>query len=768
LIKRLIAIAVVLCAAVISQAQDNQGAAPISGSDIWGKTVTDVKIQGVQSADTFLVLNSSGIVIGDQLSPGVVQDAIKGIYALGLFSDVQIDANPSRNGIEVTIQVTEFPKLNKLAITGNKKIKVKKLKESLTLFEGRLVTPESIKSNIEKIKTLYSQKGYLLVDVDVKKTPVEGDSGQVNLDLTIHEGGKVKIETISFTGNRHFSAGKLGKQMSTKEKSLFRGGNFDREKYIDDKDKLIAFYKNHGFIDAVITGDSIWYNANMTRMFIHINLKEGSPYYFGQVTWDGNKIVDNQHIKGAIKFKPGTIYNQKKYDDMLAKLHEIYQDEGYWYANIDEKNIPNADTVNFHLAITENNPVHIRLVNIEGNTKTREKVIRRELTVLPGAVFKRSILGRSLRDLMITNFFANAEPNWDILPNGDIDLKVKVTEKETGQFSVGAGYSQVDKLTGTVGLGIPNIFGTGQTATLDVQFGSTTNNFNLSYLEPWFLDTPTSISGSAYITKQTWYSLYDQHNEGGNLQVGRRLRWPDNYFRIYGEYAIDRLRYSAIADTNYSKLLNKNWLTQSSISLTVVRDSRDLPQFATKGSILTSQTDLSGTFLGGNWNYFKQQFIAEYYKKVFWKAVLMGRARFGAMGGIYHGDKDIPYGQRFSPGGVNSDGVIRGYDDGLVGPYTSDGTFLRGRFDLVYNLELTFPISEQQFYVILFADAGNSYLAKSDVHLFKGYKRSIGPGFRVLIPLVGIMGFDFGYALDSLNGSQKGQWKTHFQIGRGF
>ncbi len=768
MINRFLAILILLCTAAISEAQDNKIPMPGAGSDVWGKSVAGVKVDGIQSADTFLVINSSGIVIGDQLSPGIIQDAVKGVYALGLFSDVQIDTEPARNGIDVTIKVTEYPKLSKLSVTGNKKIKTKKIKESLTLFEGRLVTPEAIKNNIEKIKSLYSDKGFLMVDVDIKQTPIEGSPGQVDVTMNISEGGKVKIEAITFQGNKHFSAGKLRHQMSTKEKSFFRGGNFSREKYVEDKDKIIAFYKNQGFIDAVVTGDSLWYNSDKTRMFIHLNLKEGSRYYFGNVTWDGNKILSDQRIKKTIQFDPGKIYNQKKYDESIAKLHETYQDEGYWYAQVDEKNVPQGDTVNFHWAIAEGNPVHVRLVNIEGNTKTREKVIRRELTVLPGTVFKRSVLGRSLRDLMITNFYANAEPNWDILPNGDIDLKIKVTEKETGQFSVGAGYSQVDKLTGTVGVGIPNIFGTGQTASLDVQFGQTTNNFDFSYMEPWFLDTPTSLSGSAYFTKRQWYSLYDQHNEGGTFQVGRRLRWPDNYFRIYGSYALDRLRYSAIVDTNYAKLLNQNWLTQSSITLTIVRDSRDLPQFATKGSVLTSQTDLSGTFLGGNWNYFKQQFIAEYYKKVFWKFVIMGRAKFGSMGGIYHGDKDLPYGQKFSPGGVDPDGTIRGYDDGLVGPYDSNGTFLRGRFDLIYNLELTIPISDQQFYIILFADAGNSYRTRSDIHLFRDYKRSFGPGFRILIPMVGIMGFDFGYPLDSVNGSKKGVWKTHFQIGRGF
>jgi outer membrane protein insertion porin family len=380
---------------------------------------------------------------------------------------------------------------------------------------------------------------------------------------------------------------------------------------------------------------------------------------------------------------------------------------------------------------------------------------------------------------MILNFFSNVEPGWDILPNGDIDLNVKVTEKETGQFSVGAGYSAADKFVATIGLGIPNLFGTGQTATLDAELGGRRTTFSLSYLEPWLLDTPTSLSGSLYSQNRQWYTWFTEQRMGGDIQVGRRLRWPDNYFRIYGGYRLERVNYTDIDSTyrannigNPYSITNQSWpLTTSAMSISVVRDSRDLPQFPTKGSVVTWKGELAGTpVLGGNWNYCKQTISAEYYKKVLWKAILMGRAKFGSMGGLYHGDNDIPYGERFSPGGVDPDGTIRGYEDGQVGPnYIADiygnRTYLRGRFELVYNLELTVPISEQQFYVLLFADAGNSYLSGKNVHLFNHYYRSAGPGFRVLIPMVGIMGFDFGYAFDGLD---KGHWKTHFQIGRGF
>jgi outer membrane protein insertion porin family len=598
----------------------------------------------------------------------------------------------------------------------------------------------------------------------------------MDAEIRINEGKKVKIAAITFTGNTHFTDKKLRGKMTSRPKSFFRSGSFNRDKYLEDKDKVAEFYKDHGYIDAVILSDSIGYSSDKTKMFINIKLTEGSKYYFGNLTWEGNKLFSDDKFKKAIKFKPARIYNQKKYDETVGKFHEIYQDEGYWYAQIDEKTNPRGDTLDFHLSITENNPVHIRLINIEGNTKTQEKVIRRELSIKPGTVFKRSVLGRSLRDLMVLNFFANAEPGWDILPNGDIDLKINITEKETGQFSIGAGYSQTDKFVGTIGVGVPNLFGTGQTASVNLEFGANRNTFDISYSEPWLFSAPTSVSGSLYTTERDWYGYFTERRTGGDLQIGRRLKWPDNYFRLFGGYRLERVNYVSIdssyrasnADNPYS-IVNQNWpLTTSALSTTLIRDSRDLSQFATKGSILSMRSELSGTVLGGNWDYLTQSFTGEYYKTLFWKVVFMQRAKYSWIGGINHPDSDVPYSERFAPGGVESDGTIRGYDDGTVGPYDSNNNYLRGRFELIYNTELTIPIAEQQFYVILFGDAGNAYLARKNIHLFKGYKRSLGSGFRILIPMVGIMGFDFGYSFDDNGTEKKNQWKTHFQIGKGF
>lgn len=743
---------------------------------IWQKRILSVNVVGIVTADTFLVLNSSGLVPGELLGPGMTQDAIRGVFGLGLFSDVGIDVEPDAGGVRLKIVVQEYPRLRSLKFSGNRKIKRKKFEEVMTLFEGRLVSQRLIKNNIDRILSLYEEKGYLLADINMERLPVEGDEGLVDLKFNIDEGDKVRVKRITFKGNREFTDDKLRSKISTKQKGFLRSGSFEKEKYLEDKDKVVEFYKKNGYTDAVVLADSIWYSEDKTRMFIEIEIREGTKFFFGEFSWEGNTIISDDKLVRRIEQREGKVYNQEKYDETIFKFYEMYQDLGYWYLQIDENTIPRGDTLDFHFVLTENDPAYIRKINITGNTKTREKVIRRELFIKPGMIFKRSLLGRSLREVMILNFFGNVTPDWEVLPNRDIDLIINVEEKPTGQFSVGAGYSARDKLVGTIGLGVPNLFGTGQTATLNVDFGKVRNSFDASYQEPWLFDTPTSLFWHLYIQDRRWYDWFTERRYGGSVRLGRRLRWPDNFFQVYGGYRLEQVEYLDISsdyeernENNPYSVDKQNWpLITSAISTTVLRDSRDLPQFPTKGSVVSWTGELAGTIFGGNWDYFKYDVSGEHYQRLLsWPTslVAMGRARFGEIDGIDDGEDDIPYGERYSPGGVDPDGTIRGYDDGRVGPRDENSAYLRGRYEIIYNFELSLSLKEQTAYILLFADAGNAYLSLENIKPFKRLNRSVGFGFRVVIPFVGIMGFDFGFPFDGLD---KHEWKSHFQIGRGF
>ncbi len=418
-----------------------------------------------------------------------------------------------------------------------------------------------------------------------------------------------------------------------------------------------------------------------------------------------------------------------------------------------------------NFSISEGVVAHVRKINIEGNYKTKEKVIRRELSVKPGQVFKRSYLMRSLRDVTILNYFASVVPVYDILENGDIDLTIKVEEKPTGQINFGAGYSVRDKLVGNIGLVIPNLFGNGQEASLNWEFGKKRNTLQLSFTEPWFRDTPTSVGFDIYQINRRWYSDFTEEKRGGGLRLGKRLSWPDNYFRIFWRYRLERIRYydfSATALASY--LQSQGWpKTTSSTDMTIIRDTRDQAQFATRGSTVSWNTELAGGILGGSWSYHKHTLEASRYTPVFWRFTLMTRVKAGVIDG-FEGEQDVPYIERFSPGGVDPDGIIRGYPDGLVGPVDANGAFLRGRSELIYNIELQFPIIAQQIYGTFLFDAGNAWLAGRDVQplSWKGLKKGAGFGVQMVVPGIGLIGLHYAYGFDY---EGKTKWRPHFIFG---
>ncbi|MFH0931579.1 MAG: BamA/TamA family outer membrane protein, partial [Candidatus Zixiibacteriota bacterium] len=347
-------------------------------------------------------------------------------------------------------------------------------------------------------------------------------------------------------------------------------------------------------------------------------------------------------------------------------------------------------------------------------------------------------------------------------------------EKPTGSINFGAGYSERDKVVGSIGLGIPNLFGNGQNVDLSWEFGKRRNTVQLSFTEPWFRDTPTSVGIDLYQVNRRWYDYYTEGRTGVGLRLGRRLSWPDNYCRLYARYRMEKVRYfdfsgsylEAYKDSPYN-LQNIDWpQSTSSFDFTLTRDSRDLPQFATSGSIISWNTELAGGILGGNWSYHKHIFEFSKYKKTFWKFVLVAKVRAGLIDG-YNRKSVVPYSERFAPGGTDPDGMVRGYPDGWIGPRESYGNLIRGRSVLVYNLEYQYPIMEQQIYGLFFADAGNAWLSGRQISplSFRHLKKSVGFGFRMIVPSLGMIGFDFGYGFDYPGGNK---WRPHFQFGKSF
>jgi outer membrane protein insertion porin family len=561
-------------------------------------------------------------------------------------------------------------------------------------------------------------------------------------------------------------------------------------------------------------------------MTIYIDVYEGPKYYFGEVHFKNNDELPTNVLQDALKFHAWDVFNAEKYDESLFELYSAYQEIGHLHVQIaDQRTTRNDSLIDITYDITEGLPSHINLVKIVGNMRTKDHVIRRELSSMPGQVFNRTLLIRSVRDVMALNYFGNVEPVPINLPSGDVDLEFKVEEKQTAQISAGAGYNSQDKLVGTVGMGIPNFRGNGQNLSFNVEFGSKRNSYSVSFTEPWLFGRPTLLGTDLYSINRRWYDDYTEGRQGASIRLGRRLRWPDNYFRVFASYRLERNRfydfsqafdngnryrnsyYAWQGDTTNAYILdsvvyggyypgsvgayNQEWNSASRVSLTVTRDSRDLPEFATRGSLISYTFSNTGNIFGGYWNYQKHDVTVAKFIPVFWRFALAAKVQFGAV--TAPNDSLILLSDRFTPGGTAYDGVVRGYDDGVLTPDSTvvggDTTFyaggadprteaagtgyvrVRGKYMLITNIELQLPIIQQQLYVLGFFDAGNSFLHTSDIklgHLYKG----IGLGFRLMIPGMGTLGFDFGYPLDDYipPGATKPErgWKPHFQIGTTF
>lgn len=580
-----------------------------------GANITQIEVKGNRSVDKSLIINMSGLVAGSELKSSTIQEAIKRIYAMNLFSDIQIEGTESEEGIKLTLTVKEYPRVIQIEISGNSKLKMADLKEKINLTAGRVITPVEVKSAVDQLKSTYSEKGYLTATIQSELVQTE-NPGEVILKLLIKEGKKVRIKKIYVLGNKAIKASKIRKQMENKEDRWWRGGEFNPDKYDEDKKKIVEFYKKEGYLDAQVVSDSVWYDSTQKNLFIQMVLSEGERYKFGEASWDGNKLFSTDKLKQQVKFKKGETYSQKKYDATLGNIYSLYLEEGYLYAQVEDKTTTRGEVMNISYNITEGVPANVNYISIQGNTKTKEKVIRRELSILPGQRFRRSLLMRSQRDVTYLNYFSKVEPDYQVLENGDIDLIMKVEEKPTGQIQFGAGYSARDKLVGNIGLGIPNFLGNGQSAKLNWDFGKTTHSIEFSFTDPWFRDTPTSVGIDIYQINRKWEDEFTEESKGFGLRLGRRLSWPDNYFRIYWHYGWEQIRYydfiplsiiydssSTAVDTIWSYLKYVNWPRNSATtSFTLVRDSRDLPQFATKGSVLSWESELGAEFLGGDFS----------------------------------------------------------------------------------------------------------------------------------------------------------------------
>lgn len=593
--------------------------------------IAGIVVSGIgEHYDSETLVQYSGLRVGEEIKiPGdVITKAIKKLYGYGLFSDVAIFIDRIEGDkVYLNIRLAERHKLSRINYIGLKKSEETKLKEKVNWLPGTQVTDNQI-SNLKRIVERYfKEKGYYNTNIKVLRRDDPENENFVILDVSVERNNKIKIEDIIIAGNKDVKDGKLKRAMKkTKEKSLinlFKSAKYIEDNYEEDKYNLLDKYNELGYRDAAILSDSVE-QVSPNRVKIHLNVEEGNKYYFNNITWVGNTVESTENLSRILNIKKGDVYNKKYFDERLtmdedAVANLVYLNNGYlFYHSVPVETVVGGDSINMEIRIVEGPQATINRVNISGNDRTHEHVVRRELYTYPGELFSREDIIRSIRELsQLGHFDPEQLQQPDILPNpetGTVDIGFKVAERANDKIEISGGWG-AGMIIGSLGLtfsnfSMRNIFnwdsyrplpqGDGQTLSLKAQTnGKYYTSFSVSFREPWLGGKkPNSLSVSAWYSRQTGYSrsyynsyyvnsAKDQYDDsqlmttfGITAGLGRRITWPDNFFSMYTEVSYQRY---TLKNWPYYIMSNGN-SNNLSFAITLQRSSIDNPLYTRRGS----------------------------------------------------------------------------------------------------------------------------------------------------------------------------------------
>ncbi|MGE5177596.1 MAG: outer membrane protein assembly factor BamA [Bacteroidota bacterium] len=742
-------------------------AAPAPGS----ATIHSVRASGFANVDSTVILRTFGLKAGDSYDREAVSAGVRRLFATGLFADVDVQDVATPAGVDLNVRVTERSRVQAVQFSGAKKIDEKTLRGKITVATGQLVDPGTLDLDARKIQDAYADEGYSRAKVSPITKPA--GPGAVTVVFQIDEGPKLKVRSITVHGARNLSAEGIRKSMKSRTPGFLKSGTFKPSQIEDDETKIRLYMRSRGFRDADVDSIRNVPTPDGKGVALHVYVREGPRYRFGNVAWTGNTAVPRAALDIATVVRPGTPYNESLVQKTLENAYSLYQEQGYLFLSIDPKFSDRDSIVDVEFQVQEGVRSRVADLKIVGNTRTKENVIRREAMIRPGDVFRRSSLIRTQRDIFGLGYFQDV--NVDYEPTGDsadINLTLKVQEKQTGTASAGAGYSSQTGVTGFLELGHNNLFGNGQSVSIRLERGSNVNDIELSYTEPWFRDTPLSLGGDIFNTQRE-LDFYHRKDVGGGFRLGRPLPWPD-YTRAVAAFDLRDVTLFGIRDSasgepaDLSSLRHTHWPRRvTSVSLTFNRVSTDNPFYPTRGSRLSWGSEFAGGLFGGVEHYTKETLELRNYTKLQSPFTLMLRGKAGYLAG-----STVPDYEKFRLGGTTSD-YLRGYPDYYVVPranITRDpvtGAVLDrypgGREMLILTSELQFPIADP-LHGLFFFEAGNTWNSSRDLDL-GDLRKSAGFGVRLEVPALGRVGLDIGYGFDREEG---GRWQTHFQLGNTF
>lgn len=776
--------------------------------------VDTITFTGLQSMNEQDLKRAIPVKSGDMITlPGPqVPATIDYLWDQNRFTDIRVEQTViPPDAVSLNFLVEELPVLDQVVFKGNDKFDDKKLRSLASLTIGEPLSEQSLINAVTAISKAYEEKGYARASVDYQRK--ERGGNRVAIEFSIDENEKVVIEKIRFHGNDAFKDSKLRdvfRETSQNAwwKKIFGQPKLDERAFGEDKKLLVEFYRNNGYRDMRILRDSISYTEDRKGLLIDIYLEEGPLYHIRNVTWNGNtkEFATDEILDAVFGIKKGDVYNAGLIQERLnfsqnsRDISSLYLDRGYLsFRTRLEEQVVRPDSVDLAIYLREGEQFRLGKIDIQGNTKTKDHVIRRELRTVPGEMFSRKDVVRSVREISMLNYFAPEEIRPDIQPNerdNTVDVTYNVTERQTDTFNASVGYSGNIGFTGALGVTFNNFslrdmfsgegwdplpHGDGQQLGFQWQFGDEDyQNISLNFTEPWAFGTPTAVGFSVFNVKRDYDTLIDDTEEedneikqyGATLSIGRRLAWPDDYFSINW-----KLKYLHTEGERLSFVDSKTGPEEAdefSITQTITRNSIDNPIYPRRGSRNSISAQLAGGILPGSVDFYKFVGSSSWYLHLGNDVVLNLATQHGYLG-TFSDDDYYPYTESFYMGGSGLSSLstvpLRGYEDRGLGDLDDNTDLFTGRVYGKFTTELRYPLTlspSASVYALAFVEAGNLWQDYSDFS-YGDLKKSAGLGLRLYLPIIGLVGLDYGYGFDAVEsnpGEDNQGWKFIFSFGQ--
>lgn len=734
--------------------------------------VASIEIRGNKKIELAAIQGRLTLKPGDPYTPENVRGQIKILYETGYFEDVQVETESTPQGIALAFLVREKPFITEIVFDGNEELSDDKLKEKITIKSQAFLDQQQAKESAEKIRLAYQEDGFFNAQVIPIVQTLDED--RKRLTFFIKEGDKAKVKTVNFEGMRAATKAEIFKVSATREwvpwyglftqmklpSFLSDAGVLKREEMNNDVERIREVLLNKGYLNAQVGLPSVELSEDKKWFVVTYAVVEGEPFTVAEVGFRGNTVFEEPELRDKMKIKPGEIFQRQKIRDEITRLTDLYGSKGYAFADIVPNVNPNAEerTATIILNIKEGEMMRIRQINVNGNDKTKDNVIRRELRVDEQDVIDTPSLKRSFQRLNNLNFFETVE----ILPQqvepDKVDLNVRVKEKPTGQFSIGGGFSTLDKLVAIADITEGNLGGNGWMGRIRGQLGQQRTLGLITFRNPYLNDSLTSMQADIY-RSMTNYITYFEKKSGVSLTFGR---WLSEYVSGSISLVAEQLNYQ---DPNGNCIINPALIicrqlgdqTTTGFRTSLARDTRDYYLDPRTGWRTSVGFDLGTPYLGGSNNFYKYYFDVLKYTPLPYDTRFSVHARYGAAQPI--ADKPVPLTELFFVGGINT---MRGFVFGRAGP-VDPATFslLGASKELIFNNDFIFTISQEaKLNGVIFFDYGKGFGADESVSF--NLRKSAGLEGRWISPF-GPLRAAYGINLSPREGERKGVFE--FTIG---